>query len=139
MNTLNLSSASGDIDVLGSNLDYLNLNNSSGSINFNNITTSTETKLTTSSGDIIESGILGTVNGTTSSGDIDLQFMNSLNNISLNSHSGSINLSISKNLGYKINYQTNSGDLNAPINQLSSGDESVRINVNTVSGDLNVH
>lgn len=139
MNTLNLSSASGDIDVLGSNLDYLNLNNSSGSINFNNITTSTETKLTTSSGDIIGSGILGTVNGTTSSGDIDLQFMNSLNNISLNSLSGSINLSIPKNLGYKINYQTNSGDLNAPINQLSSGDESVRINVNTVSGDLNVH
>lgn len=139
MNTLNLSSGSGDIDILGSTIDYLSLNDSSGNINFNNITTSTETKLDTSSGNIIGSGTLGTVNATTSSGDIDLQFINSLNNISLNTHSGSINLSIPKNLGYKINYETSSGYLNSPNNQLSFGDENALINVNTVSGDLNVH
>jgi lia operon protein LiaG len=75
MNTLNLSSASGDIDVSDLALDYLSLNSSSGNINFNNITASTETKLDSSSGDIIGSGNLGTINGNTSSGDINLDLL----------------------------------------------------------------
>lgn len=138
MNTLNLSTASGDIDVSGLTLDYLSLNNSSGDINFNNVTTSTETKLVSSSGDIIGNGIFGTVNGSTSSGDIDLQFKNSLNSTSLNTTSGSITLSIPRQLGYKINYETISGNLNSSSGQLSFGDESSIINVNTISGDLNI-
>jgi DUF4097 and DUF4098 domain-containing protein YvlB len=138
MNTLNLSAASGDIDVSGSTLDYLSLNNSSGDIKFNNVTTSTETKLASSSGDITGSGTFGTVNGSTSSGDIDLQFRNSLNNTSLNTASGSVILSLPRDLGYKINYETISGDLNSSNGQLSLGDESSLINVSTISGDLNV-
>ena len=138
MNTLNLSTASGDINISNLNLNYLSLNNSSGDINFNNITTLNETKLTSSSGDIIGSGTLGTVNGSTSSGDIDLKFRDSLSNTSLNTASGSVALSLPKNLGYKINYETISGDLDSSNRQLSSGDESSLININTISGDLNI-
>ncbi|WP_026885162.1 DUF4097 family beta strand repeat-containing protein [Clostridium beijerinckii] len=138
LNTLNLSSASGSIVLSDSFLNYLGLNSSSGNINFNNIETSTETKLSSSSGNIIGSGNLGSIIGNISSGDINLRIINYLNNISLSSHSGSINLSIPEGSGYKINYETNSGSLNSPNNQLSSGDESSLINITTVSGDLNI-
>ncbi|AWK50072.1 hypothetical protein DIC82_02745 [Clostridium beijerinckii] len=138
MNTLNLSTASGDIGVFGTTLNYLKLNNSSGDINFNNLTTLNETKLTSSSGDIIGSGTLGTVNGGTSSGDINLQFRNSLSNTFLSTDSGSVTLSLPINLGYKLNYETTSGNLESSNKQLSSGDESSLIDINTISGDLDI-
>ena len=138
MNTLNLSTASGDIGIFGTTLYYLSLNNSSGDINFNNVITLNETKLTSSSGDIIGSGTLGTVNGSTSSGDIDLQFRDSLSNTFLSTGSGSVALSLPINLGYKLNYETISGNLESSNKQLSSGDESSLININTISGDLDI-
>lgn len=138
LNTLNLSSTSGSIALSDSFLNYLGLNNSSGNINFNNIEASTETKLASSSGDIIGNGNLGSINGNTLSGDINLRMINSLNNMSLSSHSGSIHLSIPEGSGYKINYETKSGSLNSPNDKLSSGDESSLINITTESGNLNI-
>lgn len=138
LGTLNISSASGSINASSLNLTYLNLNTSSGDIDFNNIKTSSETKLVSSSGDINGNGNLGIITGNSSSGDINLQLINSLNNISLSTHSGSVILSMPKGLGYKINYETVSGDLSSPNNQLTYGDESSLININTVSGDLNI-
>jgi len=138
MNILNLSTASGDIGIFGTTLNYLSLNNSSGDINFNNLTTLNETKLTSSSGHIIGSGTLGTINGGTSSGDINLQFRNSLSNTFLSTDSGSVTLSLPLNLGYKLNYETTSGNLESSNKQLSSGDESPLININTISGDLDI-
>ncbi|WP_315074163.1 DUF4097 family beta strand repeat-containing protein [uncultured Clostridium sp.] len=138
LGTLNISSASGSINTSNLNLTYLNLNTSSGDIDFNNIKTSSETRLTSSSGDINGNGNLGIINGNTSSGDINLQLINSLNNMSLSTHSGSVILSMPKGFGYKINYETVSGDLSSPNNQLTYGDESSLININTVSGDLNI-
>lgn len=139
MNTLNFSTANGDIDVSGLTVDYLSLNNSSGDINFNNVTTALETKLSSSSGAITGSGTFGTINGSTSSGDIDLQFRNSLNNTYLNTVSGAVTLSLPRDLGYKINYETISGDLNSLNGQLYFGDERSLINVNTISGELNIN
>ena len=139
IDTLNLSTASGDIDVSNLNLSYLNLTNSSGDIKFNTITALNETKLSSSSGDIVGSGSLGTVNGSTASGDINLQFKDSLSNTSLSSASGSISLSLPKDIGYKINYKTVSGSLDSSNRELSFGDESSLINVDTVSGDLNIN
>ncbi|EHJ02195.1 hypothetical protein CDLVIII_5727 [Clostridium sp. DL-VIII] len=138
LNTLNVSSASGSIKASDLDLTYLNFNTSSGDIYFNNTKTSSETKLNSSSGDINGSGNLGIITGSTSSGDINLQFINSLNNMSLSTHSGSVILSMPKGFGYKINYETVSGDLSSPNNRLTSGDESSLININTVSGDLNI-
>ena len=138
MNTLNLSTASGEINISNLNLNYLSLNSSSGDIDFNTMTVLNETKLNSSSGSITGSGALGTVNASTSSGDIELKFKNSLSNTSLSTTSGSVALYIPKNLGYKINYDTISGDLDSSHKQLSSGDESSLININTTSGDLSI-
>ncbi|GEA30375.1 MULTISPECIES: DUF4097 family beta strand repeat-containing protein [Clostridium] len=138
LNTLNLSSTSGSIALSDSFLNYLDLNSSNGNITFDNIETSTETKLSSSSGDIIGNGNLGSINGNTLSGDINLRMINSLNNMSLSSHSGSIHLSIPEGSGYKINYETKSGSLNSPNDKLSSGDESSLINITTESGNLNI-
>ena len=138
MNTLNLSTASGEINISNLNLNYLSLNSSSGDIDFNTMTVLNETKLNSSSGSITGSGALGTVNGSTSSGDIELKFKNSLSNTSLSTTSGSVALYIPKNLGYKINYDTISGDLDSSHKQLSSGDESSLINITTTSGDLSI-
>jgi lia operon protein LiaG len=138
LNTLNLSSASGNINASNLNLSYLSLNSSSGNINFDTIKTLMETKFTSSSGDIVGSGTLGTVTGSTSSGDINLKFRDSLSNTSLSTASGSVSLSLPRNLGYKINYETVSGDLDSPNSELSFGDGSSLINVNTTSGDLNI-
>lgn len=136
LDTLSISTASGDTKVSNLNLNYFDLNSSSGDTRFSNISALNETKLVSSSGEIIGNGTLGKVTANTTSGDIDLKFEKSLANSSLSSVSGSIALSFSKNLGYKINYETNSGDVDSSNEKLSSGDESSIINVNTTSGDL---
>ncbi|OOM78548.1 hypothetical protein CLPUN_19100 [Clostridium puniceum] len=136
LDTLSISTASGDINVSNLNLNYFNLNSSNGNIHFSNISTENETKLASSSGSIIGNGNLGKVTANTTSGDMVLHFEDSLKNSSLSSVSGDITLSLQKDLGYKINYETNSGDLNSYNGKLSAGDESSIINVNTTSGDL---
>lgn len=139
VNTLNASAANGDIDAANLNLYYLSLNSSSGDMKLNNISASTETKLISSSGDISGNGNFGTLTSNTSSGDIKLKFINSINNISIGTHSGSASLSIPKTLGYKVNFQTVSGHLNSSSKELSYGDESSLINVNTTSGNLTIN
>ena len=138
LNTLSLSTASGDINGSNLNQNYLYLNSSSGDIKFNT-TTITETKFAASSGSIIGSGTLGAITGNTSSGDINLQIKGSLNNASLSTASGSVDLVLPKNSGYKVNYETVSGDLESHNKELSFGDESSIININTVSGDLKIN
>ena len=138
VNTLNLSSASGDINASNLNLNYLSLNSSSGNINFDTTKALMETKFTSSSGNIVGSGTLESVTGSTSSGDIHLKLKDSLSNTSLSTASGDVSLSLPRNLGYKINYETVSGDLDSPSGELSLGDGSSIINVNTISGDLNI-
>lgn len=136
LDTLSISTASGDTKVSNLNSNYFDLNSSSGDTRFTNISALNETKLVSSSGEIIGSGNLGKVTANTSSGDMDLKFEKSLANSSLSSSSGSITLSLPKNSGYKINYETNSGEVDSSNEKLSSGDESSIINVNTTSGDL---
>jgi len=136
LDTLSISTASGDTNVSNLNLNYFSLNSSSGDTSFNNVSALNETKLSSSSGEIIGNGNLGKVTANTTSGDMDLQFEKSLGNSSLSSVSGSIALSLPRNLGYKINYETNSGDVDSSNGKLSAGDESSIINVNTTSGDL---
>ena len=138
MNTITASTASGHINSSNLNLSYLSLNSASGNINFNNTIVSTESKLVSASGDVNGSGNLGSLTANTSSGDIRLQIMNSINTTSISTHSGSVTLSIPKSLDYKVNYHTVSGKLNSSNKQLSNGNESSIINVNTTSGHLNI-
>lgn len=138
LDSLSISTASGDSKVSNLNLNYYSLNSSSGDSHFSNLSILNETNLSSSSGDLVGSGNLGKVIANTTSGDINLKFENSLKNSSLSSVSGSISLSLPTNSGYKINYETTSGDLNSSSGKLSAGDESSIINVNTTSGDLTI-
>lgn len=138
LDTLNISTASGDTQVSNLNSNYLSSSSSSGDSRFSKVSVANETKLTSSSGELIGNGNLGKVTANTASGDMDLQFEKSLKNSSLSSVSGSISLSLPTNSGYKINYETTSGDLDSSNGKLFAGDESSIINVNTKSGDLTI-
>lgn len=138
LDALSISTASGDTEVSNLNLNYLNLNSSSGEINFRKVAALNETKLASSSGEIQGEGTLGKITANTASGSMELKLENPLATSSLSSISGSIDLSLPKNSGYKVNFDTISGQLEAPSRKLSAGDESVIININTTSGDLSI-
>ena len=136
LDNLSISTASGETKASNLKLNYFSSESSSGDSRFSNLSVLNEAKLSSSSGELIGNGNFGKVTANTTSGDIDLKFEKSLNNSSLSSLSGSISLSLPTNSGYKINYETTSGDLDSSNKKLSAGDESSIINVNTTSGDL---
>jgi DUF4097 and DUF4098 domain-containing protein YvlB len=138
LDSLSISTASGDTEVSNLNLNYFSLNSASGDTHFKNVSTLNETKLVSSSGEIVGNGTLGQLTANTASGDMELKLEKSLANSSISSISGTIDLSLPKNSGYKINYDTISGHLESSNGKLSHGDESSIINVNTTSGNLSV-
>ncbi|WP_160683562.1 DUF4097 family beta strand repeat-containing protein [Clostridium sp. C2-6-12] len=138
LDTLSVSTASGDTEASNLTLNYFSLNSSSGDTHLKNVSVSNESKLVSSSGEIVGNGTLGQLTANTTSGDMELKLEKSLANSSLRSISGSINLSLPKDSGYKINYDTISGRLESSNGKMSHGDESSIININTTSGNLNI-
>ena len=138
LDTLSVSTASGDTEVSNLTLNYFSLNSSSGDTHLNNVSALNETRLVSSSGEIVGNGTLGQLTANTTSGDMELKLEKSITNSSLSSISGAIDLSLPKDSGYKINYDTISGHLESSNGKLSHGDESSIININTTSGNLNI-
>lgn len=138
LDTLSISTASGDTEASNLTLNYFSLNSSSGDTHLKNVSALNETRLVSSSGEIVGNGTLGQLTANTTSGDMDLKLEKSIANSSLSSVSGTIDLSLPKDSGYKINYDTISGHLESSNRKLSHGDESSIININTTSGNLNV-
>ena len=138
LDTLSISTASGDTEVSNLNLNYLSLNTSSGDTHLKNVSALNETRLVSSSGEIVGNGTLGQLTANTTSGDMELKLEKSLASSSLSSISGTIDLSLPKDSGYKINYDTISGSLESSNRKMSNGDESSVININTTSGNLNI-
>ena len=134
-----LSTASGSIYMSNSNFNYLSINTSNGSINLNNVNGSEETKINSTSGNIQLNGTPGVLSCATNSGYINIRVKDTLNNTSLNTLSGDISLSLPEACGYKINYNTLSGNFTSANNALSFGDESSIINLRTASGDINIY
>ena len=135
----NLSTASGSIYMSNSNFNYLNINTSNGNIDLNNVSGSEETKISSTSGNIQLNGTPGLLSCNTNSGHINIRIKDTLNNTSLNTLSGHISLSLPENSGYKINYNTLSGNFTSDNKPLSFGDESSIINLRTSSGDINIY
>lgn len=138
LDTLGISTASGNTDVSNLNLNYFNLNSASGDIHFKNISALNETKLSSSSGEIVGDGNLGKITASTTSGDMELKLEKSIAASSLSSVSGYIDLSLPRNSDYKIDFETVSGHLDSSNKKLSNGNGSSIINVNTTSGNLNI-
>lgn len=165
-NSLYLKSSSGELSVNGGNLKNLSLTSSSGDINLydveaadtsldassGSITASTfktnKSLIKTSSGDISINGSLGetTVSASSGSADLNLSELGTTSNFS--SHSGDVNLMIPNEVGYKLVFSSNSGEIsgknvhmNNDINNsytFTNGNGSKLINVNTTSGDLGI-
>lgn len=138
LDTLSISTASGDTEASNLTSNYFTLNSSSGDTHLKNVSSLNETRLVSSSGEIVGNGTLGKLTANTASGDMELKLEKSIANSSLSSISGAINLSLPKDSGYKINYDTISGHLESSNGKLSHGDESSIININTTSGNLNI-
>ena len=138
LDTLSISTASGDTEVSNLTSNYFTLNSSSGDTHLKNVSALNETRLVSSSGEIVGNGTLGQLTANTTSGDMELKLEKSITDSSLSSISGTIDLSLPKDSGYKINYDTISGHLESSNEKLSHGDESSIININTTSGNLNI-
>lgn len=139
LKSFTLSTASGDVYMSNSNFNYLSINTSVSDVDLNNVNNKEETKINSTSGYIRFIGNPSVLNCNTSSSDIDIQVKDILNNTSLSTLSGDISLSLPENCGYKINYNTISGDFNPPSTGLSFGDESSIINLRSASGDMNIY
>lgn len=148
-NNLTLSSNSGEIKLSNVNTKEFNAQTSSGDIDISNVTATT-TKLNTTSGDIdIINSFLGELSASTSSGEMNLSFRDLGNNSSISSNSGDIDLNINDTVGYKLNFNTVSGDISGNFGSIdinnkknysfTNGDGGKIIDVRTSSGELKVY
>ena len=136
INSLSTFTSSGEIYMSNINLDYISLNSSSGDISLNNLFAS-DTKINSTSGEIDCIGNFGTLYSSSTSGDMNFSFTDSLKKSSFGSVSGDISLNIPTQCGYKINYYTVSGDTS--FSTLSNGNEEALIDIKTTSGDISVN
>lgn len=128
--------SSGEVSMSNVNSNYISLNSSSGKIKLNSIFAS-DTKITSTSGDIDCIGNFGNLYSSSTSGDMNFSFIDTLKSSSLGSTSGAISLTIPSQCGYKINYYTVSGDTN--FSTLSNGNEEALIDIKTTIGDISVN
>jgi hypothetical protein len=165
-NSLYLKSSSGELSVSGGNLKTLSLTSSSGDITLydaeaadtsieassGSITASTfktnKSLIKTSSGDISINGLLGETTVSASSGSVDLNLseLGAISNFS--AHSGDVDLIIANEIGYKLVFSSNSGEISGKNIHMdndmnnsytyTNGNGSKLINVNTSSGDLDL-
>lgn len=136
INSISTFTSSGEIYMSNINLDYISLNSSSGDISLNNLFAS-DTKINSTSGEIDCIGNFGTLYSSSTSGDMNFSFTDSLKKSSFGSVSGDISLNIPTQCGYKINYYTVSGDTS--FSTLSNGSEEALIDIKTTSGDISVN
>ncbi|CAI3627698.1 DUF4097 family beta strand repeat-containing protein [Clostridium neonatale] len=136
INSISTFTSSGEIYMSNVNLDYISLNSSSGDISLNNLFAS-DTKINSTSGEIDCIGNFGTLYSSSTSGDMNFSFTDSLKKSSFGSVSGDISLNIPTQCGYKINYYTVSGDTS--FSTLSNGSEEALIDIKTTSGDISVN
>ncbi|CAI3547636.1 DUF4097 family beta strand repeat-containing protein [Clostridium neonatale] len=136
INSLSTFTSSGEIYMSNINLDYISLNSSSGDISLNNLFAS-DTKINSTAGEIDCIGNFGTLYSSSTSGDMNFSFTDTLKKSSFGSVSGDISLNIPTQCGYKINYYTVSGDTS--FSTLSNGNEEALIDIKTTSGDISVN
>lgn len=144
----NLSTHSGDIDISNLTSQDLTINATSADIYASNIT-STKSNIMTSSGDIDIIGSLGDAKAGSSSGEVSLSLHSLGKNSNFSSTSGDIYLNIDRAIGYNLSFSTSSGELNGSDSNrnsgsksnhtITNGDGSSVITVSTTSGDLEIN
>lgn len=146
INTKNLScdTASGDITLKNSAVDTMNINGVSGDVNVN-CAIKDKVKVNTVSGNSIVKSNCANVELSSVSGDVNGEFGKSLTSLNSNTTSGKIKLAISKDIsGFTADYSTTSGNFTSNFsgvtekNSFKNGDGKAKMNLQTVSGDINI-
>ena len=147
LKNLLLSSSSGDIDLYNVEATDTSLEASSGSINASTIKTN-KSLIKNSSGDISINGALGETTVSAASGSVDLNLSEIAGISNFSTQSGDIDLIIPNEIGYKVNFSSNSGEIsgknlnmdikNNSTYSFTNGNGSKLINVKTSSGDLSL-
>lgn len=136
LDSFNLKSTSGDIDIIDIASKNASLSVTSGDISINNCSAENST-LSTISGDIeILDSKLGDTKLNSTSGDIDISILELGKSTDVKSTSGNVYLDIPSTENYKVKYSSLSGDLSGDS---SHGTGEKVINVSTTSGDLDIN
>lgn len=143
----NMSTTSGEVRVSGK-FERFGFITTSGNLIADDFT-SKKSELKTTSGEIKLSGQPGDINAEAISGNLNLSYSDFSNTISANSVSGEVEIKLPEDAGFKLEYDTVSGDARCDFDMsdrqgkkglngtVGRGDGSVR--VTTVSGNLNIY
>lgn len=136
---LELSSVSGDITLDQVNSNLIDINTTSGEIELYKIAGET-IKNTTTSGNVEFKGTCNKFKHNTTSGNLEASFNEMFEEVSISSVSGNISLEIPENNGFRVQYNTVSGDLTSEFNldNYTYKRGSAEVIVKTTSGDLNI-
>ena len=166
-NSVNINNSNGNIDLTNLNLKNLNIKSTNSDVLINNLNAESTT-ISTTSGNIVTNGLnskelaLNTTDGSISSTDnfsnssistingyISALISSNLSNLTINSTSGDVNLSIEKDSNLTLTYSTINGSLYRDSSDnnsdyvdtdttLTFGNGSGKVNIKTVHGDLNI-
>lgn len=162
---LDIETSSGNADIQMNDFETCEVTTSSGWVNIFDEGNGKELKISTNSGDIqAELGEVTEIKATTSSGSMSvsangveklitdstsgnqyISFNSAPKEVGIESSSGEISLTIPENVGYNIEYKSSSGDYISSFRDKKLngswvyGNEKVKIDVETTSGNLYVY
>jgi len=150
VDSIEAETVSGSLEIKDLNLDSLKFNSTSGNLEAADLRT-TDVRIETVSGQINARSFTGNLDSETVSGDIDVEYADFNNTIFLNTTSGKIHLRLPKESQFSLNFTSVSGHFSSSIPLTTSGlqdgnnfegsttgTSSNKIEVNSVSGDLEI-
>lgn len=136
---------SGDIEMINVTAKEMKINTTSGDIKVENIEIDSLEGVSTS-GDLEIEGMCNNVEGKTVSGNIELELMQHPKQIRVESVSGDIDLNFAKMNGFDLEFNSTSGDFESDFDVIAKSkkkysykDESAKLRVKTVSGNLEIN
>ncbi len=149
-NDISFNSVSGDVDIpAGLQARNISISSTSGDVQADDVQCE-EFSYGNVSGKLDLIGYISErINVDTVSGDTDIMLLGEIEKIVINGVSGSVKITLEKDIDFKFDFDTVSGDFNCEIPVYSQGGRSdrsgytdtnanIEINVNTVSGDLRI-
>lgn len=136
--TVTINTKEGDITMDHSELNKLIINSINGNVDLDQVNTD-ESNIMTVDGNIDWKGMIKKTDLKTVSGDINIVSSFNSPNYDLKSVTGTINLSIVKNIKAKFDIQSVTGEVNInPTTLLSAQNNNNLIRIRNVNGDINI-
>lgn len=141
--SVDIETASAELEVTGMTIDKIDFEGASGSCQFQNCTVGT-LDMDTASGDIYFTGALNTLDFDGASGDLTLELTNTPSRIDLDTASGDLTMTLPEDCGFTANIDGLSYRFSTDFSTTASnrghvyGDGRCAINVSTMSGDLTI-